>query len=81
MYEDLTHNDLVSIIKNHEKRLAIIKDDLRAIYYCIGQDESLKDKIQLAYGGYIIDTCLLNIDIACDLQSDECFEWDLYSNF
>lgn len=80
MYEDLSHNDLVSIIKAHQKRLAFIKDDLNAIYRCIEHDENLKNAIRLDYNGFSPDACLLNIDIACDLQSDDCFNWQLYSN-
>jgi hypothetical protein len=80
MYEQLTHNDLVSLIESYQKRIEIIKDDVKAIYYCINQDELLSSKLALAYGGYVPDVCLMNINIACDLQSDECFEWEPYTN-
>jgi hypothetical protein len=80
MYDNLSHNDLVSLIESYQKRIEIIKDDVKAIYHCINQDESLSSKLSLTYGGYVPDVCLMNIDIACDLQSDECFEWEPYTN-
>ena len=80
MYENLTHKEMVEIIESYQKRFAIIKDDVKAIYYSMSQDETLANKLSLSYGGYVPDNCLMNIEIACDLQSDECFEWEFYSN-
>jgi hypothetical protein len=80
MYENLTHKEMVEIIESYQKRIEIIKDDVKAIYYCINQDESLGSKLALTYGGYVPDVCLMNINIACDLHSNECFEWEFYSN-
>ena len=79
MYEDLTHNDLVKIIEEYKHRIAMIKDDVNAIYKCIGLDHSLSDKMSMGYGDFVPDVCLHNIDIACDLSSDDCLEWKLYS--
>ena len=80
MYEHLTHNDLVKIIEEYKHRIAMIKDDVKAIYYCINQDESLGSKLALTYGDYAPNVCLMNINIACDLSSNESLEWTQYTN-
>jgi hypothetical protein len=80
MYEQLTHNDLVKIIEEYKHRIAMIKDDVKAIYYCINQDESLGSKLALTYGDYAPNVCLMNINIACDLSSNESLEWTQYTN-
>jgi len=33
----------------------------------------------MGYGNFVPDVCLHNIDIACDLSSDDCLEWSLYT--
>jgi hypothetical protein len=80
MYENLTYKEMVEIIESYQKRFAIIKDDIKAINHCMEQDESLKNTMKLAYDDYMPNVCLMNIEIACDLQSDECFGWEFYSN-
>ena len=80
MYEDLTHNDLVKIIEEYKHRIAMIKDDVNAIYKCIGLDDALSDKMSIAYDRFVPDVCLHNIKIACDLSSNESLEWTQYTN-
>ena len=79
MYEQLSYNDLIKIIEEYQHRIAMIKDDVNAIYKCIGLDNDLSDKMSISYGNFTPDVCLHNIDIACDLSSDECLEWSLYT--
>jgi hypothetical protein len=80
MYEDLTHNDLIKIIEEYKHRFAMIKDDVKAIYKCMELDEDLSRCMASSCCDYVPDTCLHNIDIACDLSSDECLEWRFYTN-
>jgi len=80
MYENLTHNDLVKIIEEYKHRFAMIKDDVKAIYKCIDLDEDLSICMASSCCDYIPDTCLHNIDIACDLSSTESLEWKQNSN-
>jgi hypothetical protein len=79
MYDQLTYNDLIKIIEEYQHRIAMIKDDVNAIYKCIELDSVLSDKMSMGYGNFVPDVCLHNIDIACDLSSDDCLEWSLYT--
>jgi hypothetical protein len=80
MYEQLSYNDLIKIIVEYKHRIAMIKDDVNAIYKCIELDNSLSDKMSISYDRFVPDVCLHNIDIACDLSSTESLEWTQYSN-
>ena len=80
MYETLTHNDLIKLIEEYKHRIAMIKDDVTAIYRSVESSDDLCHHFQTSYGGYVPDTCLRNIEIACDLSSDECLEWTSYAN-
>jgi len=80
MYDQLTYNDLIKIVEEYQHRIAMIKDDVRAMYRSIASSDDLCHHIQTFYGGHTAYDCLHNIDIACDLSSDECLEWSLYTN-
>ena len=80
MYEQLTHNDLVKIIEEYKHRIAMIKDDVKAIYKCTEMSSELTDNMIKYYGDFSPEVCLLNIDIACDLSSNESLEWTQYTN-
>ena len=60
-------------------RLAMIEDDLRVIrtfIYEQGLNETFQKPTPMA------DECwthLNNVDIACDLSSNECLSWKLFS--
>jgi hypothetical protein len=80
MYENLTHNDLVKIIEEYKHRFAMIKDDVKAIYKCTEMSSKLTENMVKGYGDFSPEVCLLNIETACDLSSDECLEWRFYTN-
>lgn len=80
MYEQLTHNDLIKIIEEYKHRFSMIKDDVKAIYKCTRMSTELTDNMIKSYGTHTPEICLLNIEVACDLSSDECLEWRHYTD-
>lgn len=80
MYETLTHNDLIKIIEEYKHRIAMIKDDVTAMYRSIESSDDLCHHFQTSYGGHTAYDCLCNIEVACDLSSDECLTWTPYTN-
>jgi len=64
-----------------EHRLKMVQDDLNIIKQFIS--EQGLDEIFNHTASYTSDTALtniINIEIACDLESDESLAWDLFKN-
>lgn len=65
------------IDSNIEYRLMMIKDDVIALRQFININDLTK---VFNTDGHLGFTCLNNIEIACDLTSDESLSWKLYSD-
>jgi hypothetical protein len=77
-YERDCGNNIISPIdSNIEHRLMMIKDDAIALRQFININDLTKI---FDTDGDLGFTCLNNIEIACDLTSDESLSWKLYSD-
>ena len=64
-----------------KKRLALIEDDLRVIrefIYIQGLTSEFDKSTPYSEEAWVH---LNNIDIACDLSSDECLTWRTFTNY
>ena len=67
-------------IEQFEHRIAMIQDDLiqiREFIYAHGLDEIFQRKTHVSDEAW---TLLNNIEIACDLNSDECLTWRAFND-
>ena len=60
-------------------RLAMVNDDLKALRNFIDQEGLTETFYKATNECYEAITHLNNIEIACDLSSDESLKWKLYS--
>ena len=66
-------------VEQLEHRLAMVEDDiaqLRKFIYAKGLDETFQKPTDVGDEAW---TILNNIEIACDLNSDECLTWRVYN--
>ena len=67
-------------IEQLEHRLAMVEDDiaqLKKFIYANGLDETFQKATDTSDEAW---TLLYNMEIACDLNSDECLTWELYNH-
>jgi len=74
-----TTTTMKNTIEQLEHRLAMVEDDiaqLRKFIYAKGLDETFQKPTDVGDEAW---TILNNIEIACDLTSDECLTWRVYN--
>ena len=74
-----TTTTMKNTIEQLEHRLAMVEDDiaqLRNFIYAKGLDETFQKPTNVGDEAW---TILNNIEIACDLNSDECLTWRVYN--
>jgi len=75
-----TTTTMKNTIEQLEHRLAMVEDDiaqLRKFIYAKGLDETFQKPTDVGDEAW---TILNNIEIACDLTSDECLTWRVYNH-
>lgn len=61
-------------------RLAMVNDDLKVLRNFIDQEGLTETFYKATNQAYEAQTHLNNIEIACDLSTDESLSWKLFSN-
>jgi len=75
-----TTTTMKNTIEQLEHRLAMVEDDitqLKKFIYANGLDETFQKATDTSDEAW---TLLYNMEIACDLNSDECMTWKLYNH-
>jgi hypothetical protein len=75
---DLAHHAM-NRVKELEHRLSLVMDDqvqLRKFIYSNGLGKAFEQSTDVSDEAWAL---LNNIEIACDLNSDECLSWTKYS--
>jgi len=79
MKTNISTEPVETYIAHLEHRLAMVKDDCNALRNFINKNAPEIFNEPSKQCNEALDH-LLNIEIACDLKSDECYTWKPYSN-